>query len=196
MPAASALLRTESADFYRQLAVTLRVGEEIPLEDLVAHLESIGYERREPVEMVGEFSLGLALVLGGCLEFAEGWASGRRGSAVAVGEILVVGGLLAAFWPKATLWTIAPIAGLSLVLHGIARLALAVMARAEIPGWGWHAAAGVVNILIGIAALVWPQATILVLSLVLGFQILIFGVILLLAAFFAGRTSRGAPAVP
>ena len=57
VPIASALLRTESAEFYRQLALTLRVGEEIPLEDLVQHLESIGYERREPVEMVGEYSL-------------------------------------------------------------------------------------------------------------------------------------------
>lgn len=57
IPVASALLRTESADFYRQLALTLRVGEELPLEELVQHLQSIGYERREPVEMVGEFSL-------------------------------------------------------------------------------------------------------------------------------------------
>ena len=56
-PVASALLRTESADFYRQLALTLRAGEELPLEDVVQHLESIGYERREPVEMVGEFSI-------------------------------------------------------------------------------------------------------------------------------------------
>ncbi len=57
VPVASALLRTESAAFYRQLALTLRVGEEIPLEDLIQHLESIGYERREPVEMVGEYSV-------------------------------------------------------------------------------------------------------------------------------------------
>jgi transcription-repair coupling factor (superfamily II helicase) len=57
VPIASALLRTESADFYRQLALTLRAGEEIPLEDLVQHIESIGYERREPVEMVGEYSV-------------------------------------------------------------------------------------------------------------------------------------------
>ncbi|HTU44163.1 MAG TPA: transcription-repair coupling factor [Bryobacteraceae bacterium] len=56
-PLASALLRTESAEFYRQLALTLRAGEELPLEDVVQHLESIGYERREPVEMVGEFSV-------------------------------------------------------------------------------------------------------------------------------------------
>ena len=56
-PAASALLRTESADFYRQLALTIRAGEEVPLEDLLAHLESIGYEKRDPVEMVGEYAL-------------------------------------------------------------------------------------------------------------------------------------------
>jgi transcription-repair coupling factor (superfamily II helicase) len=57
MPAASALLRTETASFYQQLALTLRTGEEIPLEDLLSHLESIGYERREPVEITGEYSL-------------------------------------------------------------------------------------------------------------------------------------------
>ena len=51
------MLRTEPAEFYRQLALTLRVGEEIPLEDLLRHLESIGYEKRDPVEMVGEYSL-------------------------------------------------------------------------------------------------------------------------------------------
>jgi transcription-repair coupling factor (superfamily II helicase) len=56
-PVASALLRTESAEFYRQLALTLRTGDELPLEDLVQHLENIGYERREPVEMVGEYSV-------------------------------------------------------------------------------------------------------------------------------------------
>jgi transcription-repair coupling factor (superfamily II helicase) len=57
LPVASALLRLDQPDYYRQLALTLRVGEELPLEDVIAHLESIGYERREPVEMVGEFSV-------------------------------------------------------------------------------------------------------------------------------------------
>ena len=57
VPAAAVLLKTESPDFYRQLAITLRTGEEVPLDMLVAHLESIGYERREPVEMTGEYSV-------------------------------------------------------------------------------------------------------------------------------------------
>ncbi|MDQ2712050.1 MAG: transcription-repair coupling factor [Acidobacteriota bacterium] len=57
VPLASALLRTESASFYRQLALVLRTGEEMALEDLSQHLETIGYQRREPVEMVGEYSI-------------------------------------------------------------------------------------------------------------------------------------------
>jgi transcription-repair coupling factor (superfamily II helicase) len=56
-PAASALLRTETADFYRQLALTLRAGEEAPFDEVAAHLRSVGYEQRDPVEMVGEFSV-------------------------------------------------------------------------------------------------------------------------------------------
>src|SRR6185312_13657941 len=55
-PIASALYRIKGADFYGQLALALRTGEEIPLEDLIQHLENIGYEKRDPVEMVGEYS--------------------------------------------------------------------------------------------------------------------------------------------
>ena len=57
LPVASALLRIEPNSFYRQLALRLKVGDEVPLEEVVAHLESVGYERREPVEMVGEYSV-------------------------------------------------------------------------------------------------------------------------------------------
>ena len=56
-PVGAALMKTESTDFYRQLALHLRTGEELPLDDLILHLESVGYEKRDPVEMVGEYSL-------------------------------------------------------------------------------------------------------------------------------------------
>ncbi len=57
LPAPSALLRVHPGEYYRQLAVKIAAGEEIPLDELVAHLQSVGYERRDPVEMVGEFSV-------------------------------------------------------------------------------------------------------------------------------------------
>ncbi len=56
-PAASALLRTHAPEYYRRLALELRVGEELPLDAIEAHLHSIGYEKRDPVEMVGEYSI-------------------------------------------------------------------------------------------------------------------------------------------
>jgi transcription-repair coupling factor (superfamily II helicase) len=57
LPVTSAMLRIEPGDYYRQLALHLKVGDELPLDEVVLHLESIGYERREPVEMVGEYSV-------------------------------------------------------------------------------------------------------------------------------------------
>ncbi len=56
-PVNSALFRLHPPDYYRQLALWLHVGDEACLEDVVAHLESTGYERRDPVEMVGEYSV-------------------------------------------------------------------------------------------------------------------------------------------
>ncbi len=56
-PVASALVRTHDAEYYRRLALVLRKGEEVPLETIETHLHSIGYERRDPVEMVGEYSI-------------------------------------------------------------------------------------------------------------------------------------------
>ena len=56
-PAASALLRTHDSEYYRRLALAIRTGEELPLDTIEAHLKSIGYERRDPVEMVGEYSI-------------------------------------------------------------------------------------------------------------------------------------------
>ncbi len=56
-PAGSALLRTHPASYYKRLAIELRAGEEMPLEMIEQHLQSIGYTRREPVEMTGEYSI-------------------------------------------------------------------------------------------------------------------------------------------
>ncbi len=57
LPVASALLRIEPASYYRQLALKLKVGDDLPLDEVILHLQSIGYQKREPVEMVGEYSL-------------------------------------------------------------------------------------------------------------------------------------------
>jgi uncharacterized membrane protein HdeD (DUF308 family) len=139
--------------------------------------------------------LGLAFFIGGLLEIAVGWDAGRRrGASFALGAVLVIGGVLAAAWPGVTLVTLAWITGLSLIVHGAARVGLAVVARQETSSWGWLVLAGAVNVLIGVVAIAWPQATIFVLSLILGAQVTVFG-LLLLGAAFAHPGSRE-PATP
>src|SRR3569833_692071 len=135
--------------------------------------------------------IGLGLVAGGCLEIAgrEATGSSRVGSLV-VGLILVVGGVVAAFWPGVTLWTLAIITNISLILHGLGRLFLAFSVRWEVRTWGWLAVAGAVNVVIGVLALVWPAATVLVLSLLFGVQVLAFGGFLIGAAMLMAPADR------
>lgn len=56
-PVSSAMMRVAGPGFYEQLVLTLKQDEEVPLEELAGHLRRIGYESKEPVEMVGEFSI-------------------------------------------------------------------------------------------------------------------------------------------
>jgi uncharacterized membrane protein HdeD (DUF308 family) len=128
--------------------------------------------------------IGLGFVVGGLLEVAIGWESQkRRWLSVALGAVLVIGGVLAAVWPGITLVSLAWITGLSLIVHGATRAGFAVVERQEIPSWGWLALAGAVNVVLGVLAIAWPQATVFVLSLVLGAQVAAFGLLLLVAAF-------------
>tara|TARA_Y100000588_G_scaffold387687_4_gene486037 strand:- start:9083 stop:12541 length:3459 start_codon:yes stop_codon:yes gene_type:complete len=54
---AAVLQKISSADFYRNLGWKLQVNDEFFLEDLESGLLSVGYERRELVDMVGQFSV-------------------------------------------------------------------------------------------------------------------------------------------
>ncbi|MGY1592471.1 HdeD family acid-resistance protein [Geodermatophilus sp. SYSU D00708] len=140
--------------------------------------------------------LGLAFVVGGLLEIAVGWDAERhRTGSLVLGAVLVIGGILAAFWPGLTLWTLVLITGLSLIVHGAGRVGLAVVARDEIPGWGWLVALGAVNVIVGVLAIVWPQATVLVLCIVFGLQVVFLGLALVAAGFWRSGTERAVPSM-
>ena len=137
--------------------------------------------------------LGSAFVLGGLLEIAQGWDSPSRWGTVVLGGVLVVGGLLAIAWPGATLRIIAVIAGISLMSHGVGRFTLALVARHETKGWVWLALGGVFGFVAGVLALAWPEVTVLVLSLVLGAQVTVLGLVVLAAAFLPSGTRSAVP---
>ena len=103
-------------------------------------------------------------------------SAGRYRSALGIvaGVVLVVGGLLAAAWPDIPLWVLAFVTGVGLVISGVARIVGALSLRVE--GWGWLLFAGILSLVVGVLALAWPDATILVLGLLLGIRMLLFGI--------------------
>ena len=56
-PVAAALGRFREAAFYGSLAVELKVGDELSVDDLLSHLRGVGYEAGEPVSAVGQYSV-------------------------------------------------------------------------------------------------------------------------------------------
>jgi transcription-repair coupling factor (superfamily II helicase) len=57
VPLAAALGRFRDRNFYASLAVELKIGDELSMEDLIEHLAAVGYEKGEPVGGVGQFSV-------------------------------------------------------------------------------------------------------------------------------------------
>jgi uncharacterized membrane protein HdeD (DUF308 family) len=79
-----------------------------------------------------------------------------------------------------TVWAIAVFFGIGFIVGGIMEFAVAAVA----PGWKWlYVLIGIVSIVAGVIALVWPGATFLVLSAIVGWLLLFYGIIDIVFAF-------------
>jgi transcription-repair coupling factor (superfamily II helicase) len=56
-PITSAVFRLREPEFYRSLARTLARDQEVPRDELLSHLTSVGYESVDTVEMPGQFAV-------------------------------------------------------------------------------------------------------------------------------------------
>src|SRR3954468_18910811 len=56
-PVAATAIRQRSADYYADLARTLRRGESFDVDNLLAHLNTVGYTSADVVEMPGQYAL-------------------------------------------------------------------------------------------------------------------------------------------
>jgi uncharacterized membrane protein HdeD (DUF308 family) len=117
--------------------------------------------------------VALGLIVTGVGEMVTAGRYDSRLGLVA-GALLIVGGVLAVMWPDITLWVLAVVVGIDLVLAGVVRIVGALSLRVE--GWGWLLFGGGISVAAGILALAWPGATLLVLGLLLGLRMLLFGI--------------------
>src|ERR1700683_3012813 len=56
-PVAATAIRLRSSDYYADLARTIRRGESFDLEALLSHLNTVGYESTDVVEMPGQYAV-------------------------------------------------------------------------------------------------------------------------------------------
>ena len=102
-------------------------------------------------------------------ELTSGW-----GWFLAAGIAWVIFGFVVLSFNMATVWAIAVFFGIGFIVGGVMESAVAAVA----PGWKWlYILIGIVSIVAGIMALVWPGQTFLVLAAIIGWLLLVYGLI-------------------
>jgi uncharacterized membrane protein HdeD (DUF308 family) len=126
--------------------------------------------------------VGAFLIFDGLVEMVSG---GRRGGsrawAIALGILLVIGGIVVIAWPGVTFLVIAVIWGITLLVGGIARVVSAAFLRGY--GWGWLIVLGIVEAIVGVVMLAWPDVTAYVILLLIGIYSIIAGVLQIILSF-------------
>jgi uncharacterized membrane protein HdeD (DUF308 family) len=96
------------------------------------------------------------------------------------GIAAVLFGVIALVWPKMTLSVLVFLFGLFAVISGITAVVAALRNREE-DGWGFLLAEGILGILAGVVALVWPGATALAFLYLLAAWAILTGVLEIIA---------------
>jgi uncharacterized membrane protein HdeD (DUF308 family) len=106
------------------------------------------------------------------------------------GILAVVFGIIALVSPGIALLTLVWVYGFYALLDGISALAMGIRTRGE-PHWGWTIVQGVVSVLAGLVALVWPGVTALVLLFLVAFWAIMLGIGEIGGAFASRKRGSG-----
>ena len=119
---------------------------------------------------------GLSLLTTGFLDLVSVDRFRPRWLGIFSGVLFAGAGVLALAWPSVTLRVIAVLTGIGMLAGGVVHTFGAAAERSH-QRWWLVRAAGLLSVVAGALALVWPRATILVLAVVLGVRTLVLGVV-------------------
>jgi uncharacterized membrane protein HdeD (DUF308 family) len=126
--------------------------------------------------------VGAFLIFDGLVEMISG---GRRGGsrawAVVLGLLLVAGGIVVIVWPGVTFLVVAIIWGITMLVGGIVRSVAAATLRGH--AWGWIVVLGIIEAIIGIVMLAWPDVTAYVILLLIGIYSIVAGILQIVLSF-------------
>ena len=124
--------------------------------------------------------VAIALAFQGVDEIMNASRYQRRWPGYVLGILYVMTAVWAATWPGITLWALAVVVGVGFLVSGVVEFFMLVRFHHELSyRWAFIALA-LMSVLIGLLALVWPAATILVLAVLLGARVFIQGLVLTL----------------
>jgi uncharacterized membrane protein HdeD (DUF308 family) len=122
--------------------------------------------------------VAIALAFEGIDEIVNAPRYQPRWPGYVLGVLYLITAAWAAIWPGITLWALAVVVGIGFIVTGVVELVLLARFHHDLPyRWAFIALA-VLTIAVGIFALVWPGATILVLAVLLGVRVLFEGIAL------------------
>ena len=105
---------------------------------------------------------------------------GSRILAYSLGAITLVAGLVLLFWPDRTVTVVARLTGILLIVVGLGDLLETFRNHRQGSYWGLMALRGVINVGFGAALLFWPSVTVGVVVWLIGFDLVLTGVLGLL----------------
>lgn len=127
--------------------------------------------------------LAIALFFNGLGELLSAGDLRRPWVGYLIGAIYVIAAIVVIVRPGKSLWFLAVVVGISIIITGLLQLAVAVLDRDVIRHWVFLAFLGLLSIAVGVMAIVWPTITVYVLALLIGIRLIIWGVVQLAIAF-------------
>ncbi len=100
-----------------------------------------------------------------------------------LGAMFMLAGLVVLLRPGKSLWFLAVVVGISIIVTGVVEIVVALAERERLRHWVLLLLLGAVGVVVGVMAIVWPQITVWALALLIGIRLLIWGVIQLTIAF-------------
>ena len=99
------------------------------------------------------------------------------------GILAILFGLFALFAPGTALLALVFVFGAYAIIDGITAIIAGIRHRKEEAHWGWHLFQGIVSLIAGIIAFVWPGVTVLAILFVIAFWSIVNGVAQIVESF-------------
>jgi uncharacterized membrane protein HdeD (DUF308 family) len=140
--------------------------------------------------------IGAAIVASGVVKLYEGFTAraesgAMRAGYVVIGLLAMIVGIYLIRVPTVTLFLLAFVTGLYFIMHGIADIGVSVTAPRGMPGRVVRAVLGVFSLAAGIAMVVWPAISLVILFTLVAAWLLFYGVALCVLAFSLRRATKG-----